>query len=325
MKDENSNNGFVELWGQDFKRAKDGLDEEQIVSFVNELINERDTLLQRQEHLSSLSILAERTIAEADNVAKQLKEQAEEQAKAEADAIIARAEEQTQQIFEEKKAEAIAVAEQEAETIRANAQQEAALLQEKETEKIQSELEGTAHRLYGELLSQLENLKQQVIESEANFGRILSQPEQSNLTTIEEEKHDITPDADLELGSEVSDNAPADTFDQIETIDEPDVGETEEMTPVLSENYEISSYQEEVELEIQPPVEMRKVMAIIGYLDTLAEVRATELIPLADKPIIKVSLHESVHLIEMLGELPEVGQATDIAEGDERKIQITLT
>jgi len=325
MKDENSNNGFVELWGHDFKRAKDGLDEEQIVSFVNELISERDTLLQRQEHLSSLSMLAERTIAEADNVARQVKEQAAEQAKAEADAIIAKAEEHTQQIFEEKKAEAIAVADEEVETIRANAQQEVALLREKETEKIQSELEGTAHRLYGELLSQLENLKQQVIESEANFGQILSQHEQSNLTTIEEEKHDITPDADLELGSEVSDGTPADTLDQIETIDQPDVSETEEMTQVSSENHEMSSYEEEVELEIQPPVEMRKVMAIIGYLDTLAEVRATELIPLADKPIIKVSLLESVHLIEMLGALPEVGQATDIEAGDERKIQVTLT
>ena len=99
-----SNDGIIELWGQDFNRAKDGLDEEQIVSFVNEIISERDTLLKRQEHLSSLTKLAERTVSEADNLAKRVKEEAEEQAKAEANAIVTKAEEQAQQIIEGKKA-----------------------------------------------------------------------------------------------------------------------------------------------------------------------------------------------------------------------------
>ncbi len=76
MKNNSNNKDAIKLWGHDFVRAKSGLDEEQVVSFVNGLISERDTLIKRQEHLSSLLKLAERTVAEADNVAKQVKEEA---------------------------------------------------------------------------------------------------------------------------------------------------------------------------------------------------------------------------------------------------------
>ena len=85
------------------ERVKSGLDEKQVTSFVNELVSQRDTLLKHQEHLSSFSMLAERTVAEADNVAKQIKEEAAEQAKVEPNAIIAETEEQVQQMFEEKR------------------------------------------------------------------------------------------------------------------------------------------------------------------------------------------------------------------------------
>lgn len=346
MGNDNSNNGYIELWGRDFKRVKDGLDEEQIVSFVNELINERDTLLQRQEHLSSLSMLAERTIAEADDLARQVKEEAKEKAETEANDIVTKAEEQAQQVlkdtqaeaydivtkaeekaqqileetkneandimnkaeeqaqqvFEEKKAEAVNIANEEAEAIRANAQKEVALLREKETKRIQSELRNASHQLYGELLSQLDSFKQQVTEMGLNLEQVLSQPEQVNPVSTEEETHVITLYDDWEAESEVPDSTVID--------------------------HESSNYEGEVELEIQPPIEMRKIMGIISYLESLAEVRTTELIPLADKPIIKAFLRESIHLIEMLRALPEVGQAIEVpedAESEQRTIQITLT
>ena len=92
----NGNKDVVELWGREFDLAKNGLNEAQIVPFVNELIGERDQLVQSMEHLSSLTKLAEKTIVEADSLAEEIKKEAVDQTKAEATAIMAKAEEQAQ-------------------------------------------------------------------------------------------------------------------------------------------------------------------------------------------------------------------------------------
>jgi hypothetical protein len=106
-----ANMDIVERWGRIFKRANPGLDEEQVASFVNELIRERDMLIKQQEHLFSLIRLAERAVGGADNMAKPSQKEAVDQAK-----------EQTRPIIEEKKPEAIAMATRGAEVITANAQ-----------------------------------------------------------------------------------------------------------------------------------------------------------------------------------------------------------
>jgi len=291
VKKNSNNNGVVKLWGRDFNRTKSGLDEEQVVSFANELISERDMLIERQEHLSSLLQLAERTVAEADNVAKQVKEEAVNQAKAEADAIVAQAEEQAQQIIEEKRAEAVAIAEQEAEAIKASAQQKVELLLEEEAKRIQSELRNTAQQLCTEFLSQLESLKQQVTASEADFEQALSQRmKQTTPTTMVEEDNVI-----------ITTEAP----EQIQTIDQSDTSELE------TTDYEVGA-----ELEILPPVDMGKVTGIMAYLNSLPEVKKTELIPLTDKPLIEVFLREPIPLVDALRMLPEVERVEEIKDGE---------
>jgi len=285
----------TELWGREFDIVKNGLSEAQVVSLVNELISERDTLIKRQEHLSSLVQLAERTVAEADNIAKQVKEEAIEQSKAEADTIVAQAKEQAQQIIEERRAEAVAIAEKEAEAIKATAEHEVELLLEEKVKGIQSELRSTAQRLCTELLSQLESLKQQITASETEFEHKLSQPteETSTVTMEEDERHDKL----LEL---------------IQAIDQTDTDEPE------------------WELEILPPIDTMKMMGIVTHLDSLPEVEKAEIIPRTDKPSIIVFLREPIHLTDVLKTLPEVAQvkedATDTAgaNGKPRKVQIVL-
>jgi len=92
-----------------------------------------------------------------------------------------------------------------------------------------------------------------------------------------------------------------------------------------------------VELEILPPIDVKQIMGIMRYLDSLAEIKNTELIPVIDRPLIIVSLREPMHLIEILRTLPEVGEAEEVtdegsttvtdadAEGKRRKIRITLS
>jgi hypothetical protein len=51
--------GVVVLEGREFKRVKNGLDETQVASFIDELIKERDKLAQSQDHIASLNRLAD--------------------------------------------------------------------------------------------------------------------------------------------------------------------------------------------------------------------------------------------------------------------------
>jgi len=74
-------NGVKSLWGQEFQVAKQGLAEEQVVAFVTDLVNQRDSLLERQQHLNSLQILAERTVTESSQLAEKIKQEAQDQAR----------------------------------------------------------------------------------------------------------------------------------------------------------------------------------------------------------------------------------------------------
>jgi len=49
----------VVLEGHEFKRVKNGLDEAQVASFIDELIKERDKLAHSQDHIASLNRLAD--------------------------------------------------------------------------------------------------------------------------------------------------------------------------------------------------------------------------------------------------------------------------
>ena len=295
MAKNDNNNGIVELWGHEFKIAKDGLDKEEVVSFVNELINKYETLIKRTEHLSSLTKLAEKTIVEADNVAKEVHKEAENKAQAEVNAIVAKAEEQAQKIIQEKSAEAVARANREAEAIKAKARQQAESLLEERAKEIQPKLRDTAKSLYGELLSQLERIRQQAVTLEEEFDHKLSQP--------------------LEETSEVSreaDKASNEFLELIHTIEETNLGEPE------------------WELEILPPMDLTQIMDIINHLDSLPEVAKTELIPHADKPSIMVFVRKPIDLIDTLRALPQVAQVTEDTtesagdEGKPRKAQIEL-
>lgn len=144
-----SQDDFIELAGWEIKKVKDGLDETQVTSLINELINQRDQLTQRAEHLSSLTNLAERTVTEADKLAEEMKAQAVEQAKNETASLIAEAEIKAQEI-------------------------------ENETKRIQLELKNSVQGILTQLLSELDGLKQQVEALQAESEQKLFQPPETD-------------------------------------------------------------------------------------------------------------------------------------------------
>jgi F-type H+-transporting ATPase subunit b len=322
----------IELWGQSFHTVSNGLDENEVVVFVSDLMKERDTLAKQADHVSSLTKLAEKTIVEADQLAEEIKGESLSQAKEEADTIIAKAEEQARQLAGEKRTEILNTAAAEAEAIKANAAQEAELLLERERERIQPQIRAVAQRLYGELLSQLEGLKHQVTELDEDFGQKLSLPVETASAVTAEEEDAITLAAespiDLESDEEVSDEPqqPAQATEQIATNQvEPEVA------PAATNQEEITC-ENEVELEVLPPIDIKQIMGVLRYLDGLAEVEDTELIPLTEKPLIVVFLREPISLTEILKSLPEIDEAEEVtpvtdaarAEGKRRRIQVTL-
>ncbi len=344
----------TELWGREFNIVKNGLSEAQVVSYVDELIKEHDMLIQRQEHLASLTKLAERTVAEAEKLAEESKREAIDQAEAEASRIIAEAEERAQRATEEKEAEIIARATEQAETIKAgateqaeaikaSAEQEAGLLLDSRRKGIESELRDMAQRLYSQLFSQLDGLKEQAVAMGEEFERKLSQPVEhiSTATVDVEDTSEATTQLE-ELLEDVSDSAnheeqlQANLSQSLDIADQTSKAEGEVL--VSGNGQAPATYEEKVELEFLPPINILQILEINNYLESLPEVEATEIIPIADKPAITVFLRESVQLTDILDALPEVSQLRENtngevtadsgdtqAEGKSRKIEITLS
>jgi cell division septum initiation protein DivIVA len=282
MAKNNKHNGVVELWGHEFKKAGEGLDQGQVESFIAELMKKHEALLKRTEHLTSLTQLAEKTIVEADAVAKQVRGEAEEKARAEAKAILAEAEEKARKLAQEKKAEALAKVEQEVKAVRAKAQQEAAKMLEEKTREIQPELRKSVKRLYGELLSQLENLKQQVMVLEKELDQKLARPPERTSAAVAE-------------------TSPADEA----------TGQADKELMELFQPAKESDEQPEWELEILPPIDLNQILDIINYLDDQPEVEQTELIPHMERPKITVFLNKPIAMINILRELPQVANVTE--------------
>lgn len=127
---------IVKLAGREFNIVKKGLDEAQVAAYIKELASERDELLQREEHLQSLTKLAERTVIEADRLTEDIKKGAIEKA-------MSDAADEVDKLLEETKKEALKQARGEIEVIKAKA-------------------EGQTRQIYDRLLSQLEGVRQQV-------------------------------------------------------------------------------------------------------------------------------------------------------------------
>jgi len=101
-----------------FRKIKLGLAEEEVRAYVEELINQRDALVKRQEHLAALTELAEKDVMDASNLSQAMTKKAADQAKVEADKMRARAEQETDQYVKARKAEAKTAADKEAEAIK---------------------------------------------------------------------------------------------------------------------------------------------------------------------------------------------------------------
>ncbi len=92
-----ANDDRIRLWGREFTRVRDGLDEEQVRAFVDALLsrlNSDEPGADAVTYSATLDKLAQRTVVEAEKLADELKEEARQvriQAQVEAERLIAEA------------------------------------------------------------------------------------------------------------------------------------------------------------------------------------------------------------------------------------------
>jgi vacuolar-type H+-ATPase subunit H len=280
-----------------FRKTKFGLAEEEVRAYIEELINHRDALSKRQEHLAALTELAEKTIIEANNLSQLMMKKSAEQAKAEAGKILTKAEQDGEQIIKTKKAEAKAAAEKEADAIVAEAQRNAKSIREEQFNSIRTEAASLAQKLQNELIANIESVKKQVLSIGIKVELITSNG------------HVIPPAAR-------GDNK-------------------EKPGPALYEGEKdvLWDHIPWLEIEIMPPMDIENIMEFIAQLENLHSVKTTDLLPETPNPLIRVFLNEPMPLAEMLREFPEVEQVIELSDvagsdtpsGDKlQRIQIVL-
>jgi hypothetical protein len=326
----------IVLGGREFKRARNGLDETEVASFIDELISERDRLAKSEDHIASLNRLAEANIVEADKLAAQIKTEAAEQAKAESAAIIDEAREQARQMSEKKMAEAVELANEKAGAIKAKAEEEAALLVENEKNRIRNELHSLVNQQFGYMLEELENLKRQAAAVQVDFGTKLSEltEESSTVTTKTGEGRDAAA-AEVPKGSdyvvpEASKKTPRDPSEPGRATDH--VEKSHEPSELLQNEEQPELSKPQWEVEILPPFDVSKIMEVVSFLDQLPEVANTEMIvPQIDLPSILVFLHKPMNVIDVLQTIPAVTHVEEIipetaaSNGRPRKVRISLS
>jgi vacuolar-type H+-ATPase subunit E/Vma4 len=310
MENKGSEKGVRELFGTSLKNVKDG---ERILSFMEKLAAERDALEERQQHLTSLTRLFEKTIYDADELAEQIKKEAEEKAKTEAEAILGQADEKIEQILKDKKLETVKEAEAEAREIRDRSAKEFELTLRKKKSALQSLFKNYSERLYNEMLAQTESFRQQAALLEMDIENSLAELSIPGTPAVSSEPGKEANDSTAQITSDAEIDM---TLQQLMTGDvkSADVSSNKTETGL-----------ERMEVEILPPRDKDAMEAIAAHLSSLEEVAAVDLRHLTDKTVVEIVLNRNIDIIQALSELSQVEQIQEVIVGGQKKIQIILS
>jgi hypothetical protein len=288
---------ILHIGSRSFRRTKLGLAEEEVRSYIEELISQRDALAKRQEHLSVLTELAEKTVIEANNLSQLMKNKSAEQAKAEAEAVLLKAEKDSEQMFQTIKNEAKVVTEKETETLKSEALRQVQLMREQQLDSIRSEAASLAQKLQTDLFAQIDDIRKSIISFGTKFKAVESSGDMTYRAAATEKKD--KPSAVL------SDGEKGLLFDSVPWL----------------------------EIEIMPPMDIEKVMDLISHLEILPEVKTTDLLPETPNHLIRVFLNKPLLLVDKLRALPQIAQVTEMFDvngidrqsGEKReRIQVTF-
>jgi vacuolar-type H+-ATPase subunit H len=274
--DPTSGDGVTQIGERFFSITEYGLFDEEVRSYIQELINQRDALLKRQEHMAALTELAEKTVIEANNLSQLMMKRSAEQAKADSDNILVKAEQNVQQMIEAKTAEAKATAEVEAKAIKTEAWHQANLIRREQIDFIRREAASLAQKLQNDLLANIDEIKKYLLSIGTRFETVTMDNNGISLTVTKKVNEDTAAEKGMLLNR----------------------------IPWL-------------EVEVLPPQDIEKIMDLISRLESLPEVKTTDLLPEIPNPLIRIFLNEPSPLAELLRTMPQIEQVTEMSDTTE--------
>ena len=274
--DPTSGDDVMQIGERFFRITKYGLFYEEVRSYIQELINQRDALLKRQEHMAALTELAEKTVIEANNLSQLMMKRSAEQAKADSDNILVKAEQNVQQMIEAKTAEAKATAEIEAKAIKTEAWHQANLIRREQIDFIRREAASLVQKLQNDLLVNIDEVKKYLLSIGTKFETLTMDNNGMSLTVAEKINEDTAAEKGMLLNR----------------------------IPWL-------------EVEVLPPQDIEKIMDLISRLESLPEVKTTDLLPEIPNPLIRIFLNEPSPLAELLRTMPQIEQVTEMSDTTE--------
>ena len=208
------------MWDKQFNIVKSGLDAEQVIGFVNDLVAEKRA--SQEASAAALRSLLETAVTDAEQIAASIKMKAQTEAEAQATTIISQAEQEAEEVKRRAERAAqravediLAVAKSEAEITEVEAKQKALLFLLRAREDIEKEIGDEYKRVHSRLFSSLQNLlsEAQNIEAELKHKRLqlwenktleLKKYEAGLLDTHQEaaSSETVTP-TEIEVGSEL--------------------------------------------------------------------------------------------------------------------------
>ncbi len=298
-----------QISGRNLREAIGQLDDRQIFSLIQQLIDERETLIRRQDHLASLSRVWERTISEADDVAKQVKEEAKQQAESEAQSIMAEAKKSAEELLKQRQAEAVVVAQKEIHTVAVELKRDLDGFSTKSVEELQLRLDETAKQAAEAARAYVDALKAQF----ATF----SQEVDRRLSTLEASASQVTAET---TGQPASSQTPA------PPPAESKPAATEPTPPVAAApaNPKIAAPSERRVIEVLSPRDMVMIDAVKAQLGEQDGVIETELQHQVDRSLIFVTLSRPLDLTHILSRMSEVERAQEVMVEGKPRTQVIL-
>ena len=267
-----------QLWEREFNTVKDGLDEKQVVAFVDDLIAQRKA--SQQASAASLRSVLKTAVTDAEQIAASIKLKAQTEAEEEAARTIDQAKQEADEIrrrtevaAQEESEDILAASNRKAEISEVEMRQKALLFLLRAREKIEKEVVGEYKRAYARLSSSLQDLlsEGQNIATELKDKRARLW-ESKNFKLKEYE-------ATLLSASGVA-VPPPETLAPAETEIEPDIAgkeKTEEPTQLQEEATEegieqpVQLEEEALEEKVEEPVQLEKEATVSELVEVITE------------------------------------------------------
>jgi len=324
-------NRTIELQGHSIQIVSNGLDIEEVSALVKELVNERDLLLKRQDNLTLLTRLYDKTVIEAGELAKQIEKETREQTQKEATTILTQAHERAKVMVEQQQNEAKLLIQQRLKAIKSNVKKQLETLHKQEIEKLQSRIKDAAQRVSDDIIAQEESLIKQNNLVEVDLDENMFETVSTGETPKTAEKapaQNVVKTTDP-ASTVVKASTPVTTAAKENTSAQTAVKATAPTPAAARVNPTVVTItgktdQDATEFEISLPRDQEEIDNVNKLLAAIPEIKNTELLTQNSKSLFKVTLNKPVDLLPRLQALPGVYSAEASGNNGQKKILISF-